>query len=187
MLKIEITLETLSANVKGLMVEMEIKDIHQAGIEKVLTYGFQRYFNDACGGEKTAQEIIDITEKRKEGLKTGNVGRSGSGRKSLPNSVKAERIVMERYFLAKNVMKKGEVKKFLAEHTYESALAHLFNKIAEGVLKKPQSQFTVDEVAKVGAMITKNQGKIDQEVQEELAKMNKVDDFDVEDLDSFEL
>lgn len=187
MLKIEITLEALTANVKGEVVEMGVKELHQAGIEKILTYGFQRYFNDACGGDKTEEEILGIIEKRKEGLKTGNVGRSGSGRKSLPNSVKAERIVMERYFVAKNVMKKGEVKKFLAEHTYEAALAHLFNKIAEGVLKKPQSQFTVDEVAKVGAMITKNQGKIDQEVQEELAKMNKVEELDVEDLDSFEL
>lgn len=187
MLTIEITLETLTANVKGEAVEMKIGELHQAGIEKILTYGFQRFFNDACGGDKSAREIFDIIDKRKEALKTGNVGRSGSGRKSLPNSVKAERIVMERYFVAKNVMKKGEIKKFLAEHSYESALAHLFNKIAEGVLKKPQSQFTVDEVAKVGAMITKNQPKIDSEVQEELAKMTKVEELDVEDLDSFEL
>lgn len=186
MLKIETSIE-LVANVKGNAVTMNFLDMDVAGQRKIIEYGFQRFFNDACGGEKTEEEILGIIEKRKEALKTGNVGRSGSGRKSLPNSVKAERIVMERYFVAKNVMKKGEIKKFLAEHTYEAALAHLFNKIAEGVLKKPQSQFTVDEVAKVGAMITKNQPKIDSEVAEELSKMTKVEELDVEDLDSFEL
>lgn len=184
---LNVELEQVVANVKGNEVTMKLADMHQAGLEKIIAYGFQRYVNDACGGEKTEQEVKEIIAKQITKLISGEVGRSGGGRKSIPNRVKAERIVMERYFVAKNVMKKGEVKKFLAEHTYEAALAHLFNKIAEGLLRKPQSQFTVDEIAKVGAIITKNQPKIDQEVAEELAKMEVDPMVGLEDLEDFSL
>lgn len=186
MLKIETSV--LSANVKGNNVELKIEDLHQAGLDKILAYGFQRFINDACGGEKTEQEVKDIIGKRLEMLKTGNVGRSNSGRKATNNQVKAERIVLERYFQKYNVMKKGEIKKYLSSVDYKAAVAHLFNKIAEGALKKPVSQFDINDGHKISAMRDKNEPKLQAEIAEEKAKLDAVVEVEIEiDLDEIEI
>lgn len=186
MLKIET--QVLSANVKGNAVELKIEDLHQEGLNKILAYGFQRFINDACGGDKTEEEVKGIIEKRLEMLKTGQVGRSNSGRKATNNQVKAERIVLERYFLKYDVMKKGEIKKWLAQNDYDNAMAHLFNKIAEKVLKKTLTQFHPDDLVKVAQMKGKNEPKLLAEIAEEKAKLDSVAEVEIEiDLEEVEI
>lgn len=183
MLKIEITLDTLSATVKGNEVGQAIQDLHVNGIEKLLSYGFQRFINDACGGEKTEEEVKGIITKQIAKLISGEVGRSGSGRKSISNQVKAQRSVLLSYFQRHEVMKTQEAKKYIQENDLDHCLGQLFNKIASKVLKKSVTSFTHDDLGKIAAMRGKNEGRVLQEIEEEKARLDSAGKVEIEEED----
>lgn len=115
MLTININIETLVANVKGQKHEVAIADLHIDGIRKVMEYGFQRYLNDACGGEKTEEDIRAICAKRLNMLKTGNLGVTRTRGASADNQAKAENMVASAILIQKGMVKKGEAAKFVKE------------------------------------------------------------------------
>lgn len=158
-------------NAKGNTGKVEFGDLPAASIEKILSYGLQRFINDACGGQKSEEEVKEIIAKQVKKLQEGDFTKS-SGRKSLSNLEKASRTVYLKYFAKYQVMKPAEAKKYIAENDRDMILGHLFNKIASGALKKAITQFTPDDLHKVGQLRAKNEGKIEQEIKEELDRLN---------------
>lgn len=115
MLTINVNIETLVANVKGQKHAVDISDLHIEGIRKVMEYGFQRYLNDACGGEKTEEDIRAICAKRITMLKTGNLGVTRTRGASADNGVKAENMVASAILTAKGIVKKAEAGRYIKE------------------------------------------------------------------------
>lgn len=115
MLTINVNIDTLVANVKGQKHEVKVEDLHNEGVRKILEYGFQRYLNDACGGEKTEEDIRAICAKRLTMLKTGNLGVTRTRGASADNQAKAENMVASAILTAKGIVKKGEAGKYVKE------------------------------------------------------------------------
>lgn len=171
---LSIDLVELSANVKGQTVTMQTADIHANGLRKILEYGFQRYFNDACGGDKTEEEIKEIIGKKMEGLKTGNIGTSRGRTSGLTLQTKMERKVAQDLLAKAGIIKGGGFAGWLKERNgdmWEEVFLALYGKkIGKGVGNMTQNDRDEAKVRmekNMGAIMGKVRALVEAESQEE--------------------
>lgn len=175
-----INIETLVANVKGQKHEMKVEDLHIEGVRKILEYGFQRYLNDACGGDKTQEEIDNICRKRLHVLRTGEFGAS-RGPRVTDLRQKAEINILSAYLV--KFMKKGEAAKFIKENGIERSWEFFFFKAYGSKIGKDIGRFTQDEKDNATFLIQKNMPAIRVKIEEERKRLEETAnalDLDIE-------
>lgn len=168
----KLNIETLVANVKGRRPTMQVSDLSDAGLTKLVEYGFQRFLNDACGGDKTDEEIDGIVAKRLEGLKTGNLGASRAGRKADLRS-KAEYNVLLAYLGQKM---KASAAKELAKEWAKSEMGiwgEFFAAMRAARVGKKVSGFDQNDWDEVEVIRKANWAKVEEKIEAERAKLEE--------------